>query len=206
MQKLAVQHAIYWKNIMLIYCFCLCSFFWVLFCSVKMFWDVTKRINWSTIWVQSRRHVLFSGIVSLSQRGLLSASLTKPSDIQQQAATGQEANTFTCQQLSDWHTIPVGDHKSLTAIVRPSLHSVCRPGQSNGEKSKVENRLFINHPPCLLCHGTRPCHWSNSENIFCHMFLMYRQIFPTRYSGILHAHVLCALWGHILLIMRALKW
>lgn len=43
----------------------------------------------------------FRASYPLSQRGLLSAPLTKQSEFQQLVATGQEANTFTCQQLSD---------------------------------------------------------------------------------------------------------
>lgn len=163
-----------------------------------MFWDVTKRINWSAM--STKPTGMFCLRVSYHYPRGASSQLRSPCRVTFNSRPLRvKKQTPSLASSSDWHTIPVGGHKSLTAIVRPSLHSADLGNRT--EKSKVENSLpscsslFVNRPPCLLlylCYGMRPCQWSNSENKY----------FP---SGIL-AFFTCALRGRILLITRALKW
>lgn len=125
MQKLSSL----WKNhvignrFMLIYSFCLCFF-----CSFKTLWDMNKieKLEWD---LSAKLTDLFWFWLShpFSQGAFLPTPVTKQSDTQQQANMDQEANTFTCQQLPDWHKIcgwPLIGFKSLTFTAQNSLMSL----------------------------------------------------------------------------------
>lgn len=75
-------------------------FFFVLFCQNILGRDKKDKLE-RDLSTKLTGLFCFRASYPLSQRGLLSAPLTKQSEFQQPAATGQEANTFTCQQLSD---------------------------------------------------------------------------------------------------------
>ena len=86
---------------MLIYSFCLCRF-----CSFKTLRDVKIEIEKGARCEHKADRVVLSQLIetvlpevraTVGDESLLSARLAKRNDTQQQAATGQGANTFTCQ-------------------------------------------------------------------------------------------------------------
>lgn len=139
---------------MLIYCFCLCSFFFYLFflflfCSVKMFWDVSKRINWSAIWVQSRRACFVFGYRIIIPEG---PPLSSAHQAEWHSTAGRYGSRSKHLHLPAalWLTHNTGGWPQIPDCHRKTQFALCRPGQSNGEKSKVENSLLSFAAACLL--------------------------------------------------------
>ena len=174
--------------------------------SSKCLRNVTKRINWSSdLSAKLTGLFCFRASYPLSQRGLLSAPLTKLSEFQQPAATGQEANTFTCQQLSDWHTIPMGGRESPAANVNPSLHSA---DLSNQTQRHQRWRTVSLNAFCILI-SWNPYQWIHLENTFFHSY--HNAVWPIYIFNIQtiagkssrhSSNALC--WRPILLIMCSL--
>lgn len=103
-------------------------FFFVFFCSVKIFRDMTERLSWSAIWVWSwRAGVVFGcGIVIPERPGLGSAPRAEWHSTAGRYGSWSKHLHLPCSSLTDWHTTPVGRHRPPTAIVRPSLHCADR--------------------------------------------------------------------------------
>lgn len=129
----------------------------------KLEWDLSAKLT-DLFW--------FWLSYPFSQGAFLSAPVTKRSDTQQQANMDQEANTFTCQQLPDWHKMcgwPLIGFKSLTFTAQNSLMSLA----ALHLLTKGSSFLYTHLPFCLVdLASTRfePLCLQNRLNSLCHRY------------------------------------
>lgn len=202
---------------MLIYCFCLCWLFFLFFSFFFAFVLFSQNVlgrdkqNKLERDMSTKPTGMFCFRVSYHYPRGASSQLRSPGRVtfnSRPLRVKKQTASLASSSLTDTQYLWVATNPWLPwqgPVCTPQTRAIKQRELKGGEQPpELCSSLFVNHPPCILwrlCYGTRPCQWSYSEK---NTFLPYIQADISHQAFWHSSRALCR--GHVLLIMRPLKW